>query len=49
VSWLTLPSTPPSGSKPTPKSNPKPNRVVKVGGVSLNIDADWVAGAVARK
>ena len=25
------------------------NRVVKVGGISLNIDADWVAGAVARK
>ena len=25
------------------------NRVVKVGGISLNIDADWVASAVARK
>jgi Rv2525c-like, glycoside hydrolase-like domain len=25
------------------------NRVVKVGGISLNIDADWVAGAVARR
>ena len=25
------------------------NRVVKVGGIALNIDADWVAGAVARK
>jgi hypothetical protein len=24
------------------------NRVVKVGGISLNIDADWVASAVAR-
>jgi hypothetical protein len=25
------------------------NRMVKVGGISLNIDADWVASAVARK
>ena len=24
------------------------NRTVKVGGISLNIDADWVASAVAR-
>ena len=25
------------------------NRMVKVGGISLNIDADWVASAVARR
>jgi hypothetical protein len=25
------------------------NRVVKMGGISLDIDADWVASAVARK
>ena len=24
------------------------NRVLKVGGISLNIDADWMASAVAR-
>ncbi|HEX3189299.1 MAG TPA: hypothetical protein VHS30_05865 [Streptosporangiaceae bacterium] len=43
------PARVPRAARPCAARLPAGNRVVKVGGISLNIDADWVASAVARK